>query len=113
MTEIFLSIYAVFRVSGFDELAETYLTVRMYLYTMGDKVDGKIPSQETGTYSTHFGSSDQQIINRLGWDGIGPSPVLTRALENAETLHEIKNTWDRVLSGDVPIGVLFRKLSQA
>lgn len=74
--------------------------------------DGKVPSEETGTYSTHFGKGDQKIINRLGWEGLGPGPILTRSLERSEKLHDLKNSYSRFLEGDLNLGELMKELNQ-
>lgn len=73
---------------------------------------GKIPSEETGTYSTHFGTDDQNIINKLGWEGLGPGPILTRSLEKSEELHDLKKTYRRFLQDDIGLGRLMRELNQ-
>ena len=71
----------------------------------------KDPAEETGTYSVHFGPDDQDIIKLMGWDGLGPSPILTRALERTRDYRDLSNTYDLFLKGEKPFGELIRKLN--
>ena len=71
----------------------------------------KDPSEETGTYSVHFGENDKKKINRLGWSGLGPSPILSDALKRSVELKEVSETWDRFLAGQITMGELFRRLN--
>ncbi len=89
--------------------AKTLIPIRTCLYTMD-----KIPSEETGTFSIHNGPKDRERIQRLGehYEKKGPSPVWTRALEDAEKLKDMKNTYQRFLEDEIGMGGLMRKLNQ-
>lgn len=71
-----------------------------------------IPSDETGTMSIHNGSKDQEKVIRMGWEGVGSSPLWTRALNRAVDLEEVGQTYDRFLSGNATLGELLQKINE-
>lgn len=71
-----------------------------------------IPSDETGTMSIHNGSKDQEKVVRLGWEGVGSSPLWTRALKKSERLEEVGEVYDRFLSGNATLGELLQKINE-
>lgn len=72
----------------------------------------KLPSEETGTFSIHNSSDDKDRIQYLGFEGVGPSKVWTRALEDAETLKRIKMKRQEFYSGRINLGDLLKELNK-
>lgn len=72
----------------------------------------KLPGDDTGTFSIHNGSDDRNIINRLGWEGVGASNIWTRALTRSEELSNIGRCYDRFLAGELTLGQLLKRLNQ-
>lgn len=72
----------------------------------------KDPAEETGTFSVHNSGDDKEIIQMLGWEGVGGSKIWTRGLEASEELENLRRTYDRFLSGDITLGQLMRRLNR-
>lgn len=72
----------------------------------------KDPAKETGSFSFHNTGDDRDRIQYLGWEGVGPSKIYTRALEDAERLKKIKKKHEDFLDGRLTLGELLRELNQ-
>lgn len=72
----------------------------------------KLPSEDTGTFSIHNSSKDQDIIEYIGWENVGASKVYTRALQDAKILKQIKEKRKDFYAGRITLGELMQELNQ-
>lgn len=72
----------------------------------------KTPSQDTGTFSIHNSSKDQDKIEYIGWENVGSSKIWSRALEDAKTLKEIREKRKDFYAGRITLGELMQELNQ-
>jgi hypothetical protein len=95
-------------------LAKILESIRNYLnieYKVCDMAD-KLPSEDTGTFSIHNSSKDQDIIEYIGWEKVGASKVYTRALQDAKILKQIKEKRKDFYAGRITLGELMQELNQ-